>query len=53
MGDQPTFTLTIDQNKYLSTDAREVHAILTVGSSGGGFAQAAPTEAAEVITARC
>ncbi|MFF0865545.1 VWA domain-containing protein [Nonomuraea sp. NPDC003560] len=49
MGDQPTFTLNIDQNKYLSTDAREVHAILTVASSGGGFAQAAPTEAAEVI----
>ncbi|MFI9593131.1 VWA domain-containing protein [Nonomuraea sp. NPDC052265] len=49
MGDQPTFTLNIDQNKYLSTDAREVHAVLTVASSGGGFAQAAPTEAAEVI----
>lgn len=49
MGDQPTFTLNIDQNKYLSTDAREVHAILTVGSSGGGFTQAVPAEAAEVV----
>ncbi|MCK2220034.1 VWA domain-containing protein [Actinomadura sp. ATCC 31491] len=50
MSDQPTFTLTIDQNKYLPLDGREVHAILTVGSSGGVAAQAsAPAEAAEVI----
>ncbi|MEU6791882.1 VWA domain-containing protein [Nonomuraea bangladeshensis] len=50
MSDQPTFTLTIDQNKYLPLDGREVHAILTVGATGGITTQAAgPAEAAEVI----
>jgi uncharacterized protein YegL len=50
MGDQPTFTLHIDQNKYLSTDAREVHAILTISSTGAVTATTnVPTEAAEVI----
>lgn len=48
MGDQPTFTLHIDQNKYLSMDGREVHAILTIGSTGEA-APEAPAEAAEVI----
>ncbi|KAB8195869.1 VWA domain-containing protein [Nonomuraea phyllanthi] len=49
MADQPAFTLTIDQNKYLPVDGREVHAILTVGSTGGITVQAGPAEAAEVI----
>ncbi|WP_188190138.1 vWA domain-containing protein [Nonomuraea sp. SYSU D8015] len=49
MSDQPSFTLTIDQNKYLPLDGREVHAILTIGSTGGVTRQAAPAEAAEVI----
>ncbi|TYB66118.1 VWA domain-containing protein [Nonomuraea sp. PA05] len=49
MGDQPAFTLNIDQNKYLPLDGREVHAILTIGSTGGATVQAAPAEAAEVI----
>ncbi|MER5998742.1 VWA domain-containing protein [Nonomuraea angiospora] len=49
MGEQPTFTLTIDQNKYLSTDGRDVHAILTVSSTGGVTTQSVAAEAAEVI----
>ncbi|GAA3663719.1 VWA domain-containing protein [Nonomuraea antimicrobica] len=49
MGDQPAFTLNIDQNKFLPLDGREVHAILTIGSTGGVSVQAAPAEAAEVI----
>ncbi|MEV4220884.1 VWA domain-containing protein [Nonomuraea sp. NPDC049725] len=49
MGDQPTFTLHVDQNKYLPTDGREVHAVLTVTSSGGAPADVSATEAAEVI----
>ncbi|MEV0822889.1 vWA domain-containing protein [Nonomuraea rubra] len=49
MGDQPAFTLNIDQNKYLPLDGREVHAILTIGSTGAAAAEAVPAEAAEVI----
>ncbi|MBB6554210.1 vWA domain-containing protein [Nonomuraea rubra] len=49
MGDQPAFTLNIDQNKYLPLDGREVHAILTIGSTGAATAEAVPAEAAEVI----
>jgi hypothetical protein len=49
VSDQPAFTLTIDQNKYLPLDGREVHAILSIGSTGGAPTQAVPTEAAEVI----
>lgn len=50
MGDQPTFTLHIDQNKYLPLDGREVHAILTISSTGPvTTTTAAPAEAAEVI----
>ncbi|GAA4515853.1 vWA domain-containing protein [Nonomuraea ferruginea] len=48
MGDQPSFTLQIDQNKFLPVDGREVHAILTIGSTGEAVAETA-TEAAEVI----
>ncbi|UBU15843.1 vWA domain-containing protein [Nonomuraea gerenzanensis] len=49
MGDQPAFTLNIDQNKYLPLDGREVHAILTIGSTGAAVTQSVPAEAAEVI----
>ncbi|MEU7827913.1 VWA domain-containing protein [Nonomuraea sp. NPDC049129] len=50
MGDQPTFTLHIDQNKYLPIDGREVHAILTINSTGTVITESAtPAEAAEVI----
>ncbi|MEU0567617.1 VWA domain-containing protein [Nonomuraea sp. NPDC005983] len=50
MGDQPTFTLHIDQNKYLPLDGREVHAILTITSTGTVTGAAAPSsQAAEVI----
>lgn len=50
MGDQPTFTLHIDQNKYLPLDGREVHAILTISSTGQvTTTTSAPSEAAEVI----
>ncbi|MDP4507195.1 vWA domain-containing protein [Nonomuraea turcica] len=49
MSDQPAFTLTIDQNKYLPLDGREVHAILSVGSTGGVTTQVVPADAAEVI----
>ncbi|MFI7613845.1 VWA domain-containing protein [Nonomuraea terrae] len=49
MAEQPAFTLTIDQNKYLPLDGREVHAVLTIGSTGTATTQAAPAEAAEVI----
>lgn len=51
MGDQPTFTLHIDQNKYLSLDGREVHAILSISSTGAITTTSAPAtaEAAEVI----
>ncbi|MDR8410345.1 VWA domain-containing protein [Nonomuraea sp. 3-1Str] len=50
MGDQPAFTLQIDQNKYLPLDGREVHAILTVSSTGSvTTTTSVPAEAAEVI----
>ncbi|TMR11976.1 VWA domain-containing protein [Nonomuraea turkmeniaca] len=49
MSDQPAFTLHIDQNKYLPLDGREVHAILSIGSTGGVTTQVLPSEAAEVI----
>ncbi|MFI6498270.1 VWA domain-containing protein [Nonomuraea typhae] len=43
------FTLNIDQNKYLAVDGREVHAVLTVESSGTLTKDAGPAEAAEII----
>ncbi|WP_327086326.1 VWA domain-containing protein [Nonomuraea sp. NBC_01738] len=43
------FTLHIDQNKYLPSDGREVHAVLTVQSSGAVEAAGPPAEAAEII----
>ncbi|GAA0929673.1 VWA domain-containing protein [Nonomuraea longicatena] len=43
------FIVHIDQNKYLSTDGREVHAVLTVSSTGTVTAEAARAEAAEII----
>jgi hypothetical protein len=50
MSVNPTFTLTIDQNKYLPEGGQEVHAIVTVEASGAPAAAAVnPTSAAEVI----
>ncbi|GII05379.1 vWA domain-containing protein [Planobispora takensis] len=49
MSDQPLFTLDIDQNKYLPTGGREIHAILTVEATGPAERVAADVEAAEVI----
>ncbi|MQY02977.1 vWA domain-containing protein [Actinomadura macrotermitis] len=48
MSDQPQFAITIDQHKYLPEGGREVHAIVSVESSGGGAA-ATQQPAAEVI----
>jgi von Willebrand factor type A C-terminal domain/von Willebrand factor type A domain len=50
MTGNPDFTLKIDQNKYLPEGGQEVHAIVTVESSGAPIAGAArSTGAAEVI----
>ncbi|GLZ11248.1 VWA domain-containing protein [Actinomadura sp. NBRC 104425] len=49
MSDQPQFTVKVDQNKYLPVGGREVHAIVSVESSGGARAGGAAAEAAEVI----
>ncbi|GAA4074975.1 VWA domain-containing protein [Actinomadura miaoliensis] len=49
MSDQPQFTVKVDQNKYLPAGGREVHAIVSVESSGGALTGGAATEAAEVI----
>lgn len=50
MTDRPAFTMTIDQNKYLPLGGPEVHAIVTVASTGGPVVrQDVPAEAAEVI----
>ncbi|GLW09563.1 VWA domain-containing protein [Microtetraspora sp. NBRC 13810] len=48
MTEQPGFTIRVDQNKYLPAGGKEVHAVLTVESTGA--AQAAPAaQAAEVV----
>jgi hypothetical protein len=50
MSGSPSFTLTIDQNKYLPEGGQEVHAIVTVEASGAPSpAAASSTSAAEVI----
>jgi len=51
MEEQPGFVVQVSQNKYLSADDREVHAILTV-TAHGVEARARP-EAAEVIAIDC
>lgn len=43
------FTLHIDQHKYLPTDGREVHAVLTIEADGAVTKDAGPAAAAEVI----
>ncbi|MBB5084218.1 VWA domain-containing protein [Nonomuraea endophytica] len=43
------FRLNIDQNKFLPTDGREVHAVLTIESSGTVTKDTGPAEAAEII----
>ncbi|GAA1597779.1 VWA domain-containing protein [Actinomadura kijaniata] len=48
MSEQPQFSIAIDQNRYLPEGGREVHAIVSVESTGGPVA-AAPARAAEVI----
>ncbi|TYB43362.1 vWA domain-containing protein [Actinomadura chibensis] len=48
MSEQPQFTVTIDQNKFLPEGGREVHAIVSVEASGGAVAPAS-TRASEVI----
>lgn len=50
MSGAPSFTMTIDQNKYLPDGGREVHAVVTVEASGAPSpAAASSTSAAEVI----
>jgi hypothetical protein len=50
MSGNPDFTLKIDQNRYLPEGGQEVHAIVTVESSGASATGAArSTAAAEVI----
>jgi hypothetical protein len=50
MSGNPDFTLKIDQNKYLPDGGRDIHAIVTVESSGGtAVAGVRSTSAAEVI----
>ncbi|GAA5079286.1 hypothetical protein HNP84_009868 [Thermocatellispora tengchongensis] len=48
MTEQPQFTISVDQNKYLAVGHTEVHAILTVEAKGPAVA-APTTQAAEVI----
>lgn len=35
MSEQPQFTIRVDQNKFLPEGGREVHAIVSVESTGG------------------
>ncbi|MBW8485994.1 vWA domain-containing protein [Actinomadura parmotrematis] len=49
MADEPQFTITIDQNKYLPEGGREVHAVLSVESTGGAAGGAPQGSAAEVV----
>ncbi|RFU42972.1 VWA domain-containing protein [Actinomadura logoneensis] len=48
MTDRPPFTIRVDQNPYLGAGGQEMHAIVTVESSGGAPA-GRPPAAAEVI----
>ncbi|MEV4257007.1 VWA domain-containing protein [Spirillospora sp. NPDC049652] len=47
MTDRPPFTIKVDQNPYLGAGGREMHAVVTVESSGA--APSGPPAAAEVI----
>ncbi len=52
MEDQPGFSLAVSQNRYLSAEDDEMHAVLTVTVSGAAGAAAAP-EVAQVIAIDC
>lgn len=52
MDNVPGFTLSVSQNRYLSTEDDEMHAVLTVAAEGVTGAAAAP-EVAEVIAVDC
>jgi von Willebrand factor type A domain len=52
MDQQTGFSLAVSQNKYLSTEDDEMHAVLTVNSRGAEAADAVP-ELAEVIAIDC
>jgi uncharacterized protein YegL len=49
MSEQPQFTIRIDQNKYLPVGGQEVHAVLTIDSSGPVEGAAPTAEAAVAI----
>ncbi|MFI0450572.1 VWA domain-containing protein [Actinomadura sp. 6N118] len=49
MSDQPQFSIKIDQNKYLPEGGREVHAVVSVESTGSPTGVSQPASAAEVI----
>ena len=50
LGDGSAFSLAVSQNRYLSTDDREMHAIVRITAGGLG---AVSVEAAEVILVDC
>ncbi|PRY44863.1 Ca-activated chloride channel family protein [Umezawaea tangerina] len=52
MDDLPGFSLAVSQNRYLSTEDDEMHAVLTVTATGAVGAAAAP-EVAQVIAIDC
>jgi von Willebrand factor type A domain len=52
MDQQPGFSLAVSQNRYLSTEDDEMHAVLTVKTGGAVVPEAAP-EVAEVIAIDC
>lgn len=52
MENLPGFSLAVSQNRYLSTEDDEMHAVLTVSVSGAVEASAAP-EVAQVIAIDC
>ncbi|MCP2337843.1 VWA domain-containing protein [Actinomadura rupiterrae] len=49
MTDRPPFTIKVDQNPYLGAGGHEMHAIVSVESSGGPAPEAPAARAAEVI----
>jgi hypothetical protein len=53
MAQQHGFSLTVSQNRYLSTEDDEMHAVLTVTAGGTDAATAGGLEVAEVIAIDC
>ncbi|GAA4628062.1 VWA domain-containing protein [Actinoallomurus vinaceus] len=49
MSEQPDFSIRVDQNKYLPQGGQEVHAIVTVESTGAPVGAGTGASAAEVI----